>query len=88
MPSDGLLASARAGALERELLGPPRPEFLEETPMLSWTIMFLVLALIAGFLGMGGVAAVSADIAWILFVLFLALFVVSLFLGRRPRPLP
>ena len=88
MPLDGLWTAVSAGALERELLGPQRPEFSEENTMLSWTVLFLVLALIAGFLGFGGVAAVSADIAWILFVVFLVLFVLSLFLGRKPRPLP
>lgn len=51
--------------------------------MLSWAITFLVLAIIAAALGMGGVAAISTQIAWILFVVFLVLFVVSLLVGRR-----
>jgi uncharacterized membrane protein YtjA (UPF0391 family) len=54
--------------------------------MLGWSILFLILALVAGALGFGGVAAISTDIAWILFVVFLILFVVSLVFGkRRPR---
>lgn len=49
--------------------------------MLRYALMFLVLALIAGFLGLGGVAAVSVEIAKILFMVFLALFVVALVVG-------
>jgi len=51
--------------------------------MLRWSLVFLVLALIAGALGLGGVEAVSSQVAWILFVAFLILFVISLVLGRR-----
>jgi uncharacterized membrane protein YtjA (UPF0391 family) len=46
--------------------------------MLYWTLIFLVIALIAGALGFGGVAATSAGIARVLFGVFLVLFVVSL----------
>lgn len=57
--------------------------------MLSWTISFLVLALIAGFLGFGGVATVSIEIAQILFFVFIVLFLVSAVVGalrgRAPR---
>lgn len=48
--------------------------------MLSWSILFLV---VAGALGLSGVAAVSSDIAWVLFVVFLVLFALSLVFGRR-----
>jgi uncharacterized membrane protein YtjA (UPF0391 family) len=48
--------------------------------------MFLVIALIAGALGLGGVAWMSSEIAWILFVVFIILFVVSLVVGRRAGP--
>jgi uncharacterized membrane protein YtjA (UPF0391 family) len=51
--------------------------------MLSWAIVFLVIALIAAFLGFTGVAGTAAGIAQILFVVFLILFVVSLIFGRR-----
>ncbi len=50
----------------------------EAKAMLYYTIVFLVVALIAGALGFGGVAATSAGIARILFGIFLVLFVVSL----------
>lgn len=56
--------------------------------MLRWALSFLVLALIAAFLGFGGVAAMSMDIARILFVIFLILFLVSiiwhLVQGKKP----
>ncbi len=51
--------------------------------LLSWTITFLVIAIIAAILGFAGIAGAAAGIAKILFVVFLAVFIVSLFLGRR-----
>lgn len=54
--------------------------------MLSWTITFLVVALIAAALGFGGIAGAAAEFAKILFFLFLILFVVSLIMGRRAGP--
>jgi len=47
------------------------------TPMLHWTITFLILALIAGLLGFTTVAGTSFAIAKVLFVVFLVLLVVS-----------
>ena len=54
--------------------------------MLRYAIIFLVIALIAEALGLGGVAGESAWIAHVLFVIFLVLFIVSLIFrgGRRP----
>ena len=49
--------------------------------MLRLAVLFLVIALIAGFLGVFPVAAISSQIAWILFAIFLILFVVSLLTG-------
>jgi uncharacterized membrane protein YtjA (UPF0391 family) len=49
--------------------------------MLRLAIVFLVIALVAGALGLFHVEAVSAQIAWILFAVFLILFVVSLLFG-------
>ena len=54
--------------------------------MLRWAIVFLVVALIAGELGLYNVNAVASNIAWILFVIFLILFVVSLIFGGFRRP--
>ncbi|WP_424810420.1 DUF1328 domain-containing protein [Roseococcus sp. YIM B11640] len=50
--------------------------------MLTWTIIFLVVALIAGVLGFGGVASTATGIARVLFFVFLVLFAVSLLTGR------
>ncbi len=52
--------------------------------MLSWALVFLVIAILAGLMGFGVVAGTAAGIAKILFFLFLILFVVSLLMGRRP----
>ena len=50
--------------------------------MLYWTLIFLVVALVAGILGFGGIASTAGGIAKVLFVIFLVLFIVSLVLGR------
>jgi uncharacterized membrane protein YtjA (UPF0391 family) len=51
--------------------------------MLHYTIVFLVISLIAAVLGFGGVAGAAAGIAKVCFFLFLALFVLSLAFGGR-----
>ena len=50
--------------------------------MLHYTILFLVIALVAAFLGFGAVAGTAALIAKICFAIFLVLFIVSLVAGR------
>jgi len=50
--------------------------------MLQMALLFLVLALVAGFFGAANVAFVSTQIAWTLCVVFLVLFVISLLFGR------
>jgi uncharacterized membrane protein YtjA (UPF0391 family) len=52
--------------------------------MLSYAILFLIVAIIAAFFGFGGIAGTAAWIAQVLFVIFLILFIVSLVFGRRP----
>jgi len=54
--------------------------------MLYWTLVFLVVALIAGALGFSGVAGAAAGLAKILFFVFLVLFVLSLISGAVRRP--
>jgi uncharacterized membrane protein YtjA (UPF0391 family) len=49
--------------------------------MLYWTIVFLVIALVAGGLGFTGIASASAGIARVLFGVFLVLFLLSLVFG-------
>ena len=51
--------------------------------MLHWSLMFLVIALIAAVLGFGGLAGPAIGIAKILFFVFLVLWLVSFLLGRR-----
>jgi uncharacterized membrane protein YtjA (UPF0391 family) len=51
--------------------------------MLSWTLTFLVVALIAGVLGFAGIAGIATSIAKVTFVIFIALFLLSFLLGRR-----
>ncbi len=55
--------------------------------MLGWSIFFLIIALVAGALGIYPVEALGTNIAWILFVVFIILFVASLIFGRRRPPI-
>lgn len=50
--------------------------------MLRWTVIFLVIAIIAAIFGFGNIAAGATDIARILFFIFLILFILSLIKGR------
>ena len=47
--------------------------------MLSWSLFFLIFALISAVFGFSGIAATSIGIAKILFFVFAVLFVISLF---------
>ena len=49
--------------------------------LLHWTILFLIVAIVAAVLGFGGLASAAAGVARILFGIFLVLFLVSLVLG-------
>lgn len=53
--------------------------------MLSWALVFLVVALIAAAFGFTGLAGAAGGMAQILFWIFLCVFLVALLLGRRPR---
>jgi uncharacterized membrane protein YtjA (UPF0391 family) len=53
--------------------------------MLSWALIFFVVAILAAVFGFGGIASASAGIAQILFFIFLVLFVVSLIMGMARR---
>jgi uncharacterized membrane protein YtjA (UPF0391 family) len=56
------------------------PKFRENV-MLGWAITFLLIALIAAFLGFGGVAIVSIELAKIVFFVAVALFLISAIIG-------
>lgn len=53
--------------------------------MLYYALVFLIVGLVAGALGLGGVSGVATQIAWILFVISLVLFIIHLATGRRAR---
>jgi uncharacterized membrane protein YtjA (UPF0391 family) len=53
--------------------------------MLSYAIVFLLIAIVAGILGFGVIAGTAALFARILFLIFLVLFIFSLLRGRRPN---
>jgi uncharacterized membrane protein YtjA (UPF0391 family) len=52
--------------------------------MLYNALLFLVIALIAGLLGLGAVTGVALWIARVLLLVFLVMIVLSLVTGRRP----
>jgi uncharacterized membrane protein YtjA (UPF0391 family) len=54
--------------------------------MLYYALVFLVVGLIAGALGLAGVAAIAGQIAWILFVIGIVLLVIHLLTGHRRVP--
>ena len=54
--------------------------------MINLAIIFLVIAIIAGLLGITGVMSIAIEMAWILFVVGLILAVIFWVIGRRPPP--
>jgi uncharacterized membrane protein YtjA (UPF0391 family) len=56
-------------------------EHAKEKVMLSWTVLFLVIALLAALFGFTGIAGTAAGIAQILFFIFLVVFLISLVMG-------
>jgi uncharacterized membrane protein YtjA (UPF0391 family) len=67
-------------AREKERLVQHSPE---DTAMLRYAVIFLIIAIVVAIFHFGGIAGDAAWIAKILLVVFLILFVVSLVLGRR-----
>lgn len=53
--------------------------------MLYWTLVFLIISIIAAILGFGAVAGLAAEFARVLFFVFLVIFVISLVLGITGR---
>jgi uncharacterized membrane protein YtjA (UPF0391 family) len=51
--------------------------------MLYYALVFLIVGLIAGALGISGVAAVASQIAWVLFLIGIVLLLVHIVTGRR-----
>ena len=53
--------------------------------LLHYAVIFLIVALVAGFLGFGGVAGTAMDGARILFWVAIVLFAISLIVGVLRR---
>ena len=51
--------------------------------MFYWAAVFLVIAIGAAVLGLGGIAGLSANIAWVLFIVGLIVAVIFFVAGRR-----
>ena len=51
--------------------------------MLTWSLTFLAVGLIAGLIGLSGLSGTVTQIAWNMFVVFLILYLVSLVARRR-----
>jgi len=54
--------------------------------MLHYALMFLIVGLLAGALGLVGVAAVAGQIAWVLFLVGVILIIVHMARGGRHLP--
>jgi uncharacterized membrane protein YtjA (UPF0391 family) len=50
--------------------------------LLDWTVIFLVLAIIAAIFGFGGIAGESVGIAKVLFFLFIVIYVAMFVMNR------
>jgi uncharacterized membrane protein YtjA (UPF0391 family) len=50
--------------------------------MLYYALVFLIIGLIAGALGIYGIAAVASQIAWVLFLIGIVLLVMHMISGR------
>jgi uncharacterized membrane protein YtjA (UPF0391 family) len=53
--------------------------------MLYYALIFLLIGLIAGTLGLFGVAQIASQISWILFLIGVILLIVHLVTGRGAR---
>jgi uncharacterized membrane protein YtjA (UPF0391 family) len=82
IPLDGI-ANASVEFSGKKSLNPWRG-----TIMLRAAFFFIVLALIAGVLGLARTEYLAANIAWILFVVFLVLALLSFVFGPRSGPPP
>ena len=78
MEPEDLVTAARSSCNE-----PSFESNEQEKQMIGYAVTFLILALIAAFLGFSGIAGVATNIAWILFVVGLILAIVLALAGRR-----
>ena len=52
--------------------------------MLYYALMFLIVGLVAGALGLAGVAAVASQISWVLFLIGVIFVAIHMVRGRGP----
>jgi uncharacterized membrane protein YtjA (UPF0391 family) len=57
----------------------------EDRAMLYYALVFLIVGLIAGALGLFGIAAMASQISWILFLIGIVILVIHLVSGRGIR---
>jgi uncharacterized membrane protein YtjA (UPF0391 family) len=55
----------------------------KEMAMLYYALVFLIVGLVAGALGMFGIAAIAGQISWVLFLIALVFLVIHVASGRR-----
>jgi uncharacterized membrane protein YtjA (UPF0391 family) len=60
-------------------------EWKEDTTMLYYALVFLIVGLVAGALGLFGIAAVASQISWILFLIGIVILVIHMISGRGVR---
>jgi uncharacterized membrane protein YtjA (UPF0391 family) len=78
MASDGMSKKAARALKEPQISTQSAFEnFLRDRLMLTWAVIFFVIAIIAAVFGFTGIAAEAAGIAKILFYIFLILFLLS-----------
>lgn len=53
--------------------------------MLRWSVIFLIIAIVAAIFGFGGISESAAGIAKILFYIFIIVFIISLIFGGTKR---
>ncbi|MBC7814911.1 MAG: DUF1328 domain-containing protein [Burkholderiales bacterium] len=51
--------------------------------MLSFAVIFVVIAIISALFGFGNLAGTASNIAQLMFFVFLVLFLISVIIGRR-----
>lgn len=56
--------------------------------MFYYALVFIVVGMVAGVLGLSGVASVATQISWILFLVGIVLLLVHAFTGRGIPPPP
>lgn len=62
-------------------------EIVRRPVVVYWSWVFLALAVVAGGLGLSGIAGAATGMSYVLFLLFFVAYLISFFIGRRPPPI-